>query len=345
MTRYVDVRFDVLRSGSVISQMQPAATPSIVASAASAIKTSFFGEFYFNSAADWLIDELRPVLIINGIEHFLGIFSVTDYSATQSESSNTVTISGHDRCWRVQSTLTERILHLSQGMPYLEAIKHLLLDCGITLVVATPSSAVLASDREDWDLGTDYLTIINSLLSEINYNDLWFDADGYARIEPKAEVISANIKHTFDSSNIRSLILPEKTTSCDIYSAPNVFICICSNPDFPEPLVATAVNDNPASPLSVPRRKRRISRVVKVNNIASQEELEVYAQLLMRDSMMSVDTVSIPTALLPGFGVNEVVAVNYGDSQGICLETGYTMELVSGGTMRHELRKVGYNFG
>lgn len=345
MTRYVDVRFDLLRSGAKYTELHPVTAPVLTASADAAIKSSIYGEFYADSSADYLTDELRPVLVIDGQEHPLGVFSVASYTQSTNDTRSTVSLSGYDRCWTVQSTRTENVLHLSQGSSYIEVIRQLLLYCGISLVVATANPSVLSTDREDWDLGTDYLTIINSLLSEINYNDLWFDTAGYARIEPKAAIVSNNIRHTFDEKNVKNMILPRKTVTSDIFSAPNVFICICDNPDYSKPLVAVATNDNPASALSVPRRRRRISEVVKVNNIASLSELEAYAQLLVRDSMMSVDTVEIQTALLPGYGVNEVAAINYGSTQGLCLETGYTMELTTGGTMQHTLRMVSYNIG
>lgn len=104
--------------------------------------------------------------------------------------------------------------------------------------------------------------------------------------------------------------MPDSESELDIYDAPNVFICTVSNPDLEEPMTATAVNDNPMSALSTVRRRRRIPTVVQLDNIASQEELQRYAEHLAFESMLTSKTVTVTTLAEPGHGVGDVVAVS-----------------------------------
>ena len=108
---------------------------------------------------------------------------------------------------------------------------------------------------------------------------------------------------------------------------------------------ATAKNTNPQSPLSIPRRGREIVSVTQLNNVADQDTLQAYADRLRNESMIGGETIRIQTALIPGFGVADVVALHYEDIAALCIERAYTMELRVGGTMSHELERVVYNLG
>lgn len=346
MMRQLDVRFDVCRHGAKITELYAIDNPRMIMNATSPIKTSLQGSFVVNDKIDYLTDEIRPVLIINGQEHHCGVFlPVTVFENHDENDAKSVQMSAYDRCWLVQAEKTEIILHINSGAKYLDVIKSLLEHCGVYLLIETPSSATIATPREDWDVGTDYLTIINQLLSEINYKQLWFNSDGYAMLEPQLTPTADNIQQRLDASKEDAHLLIPRSKGSDIYNKPNVFICICSNPDLAAPLVAVGVNDNIQSPLSVQRRGRRISTVIKVDNIASQSALQTYANRKVLDSMAGADTITIHTALRPGHGVEDVIALKYGDITGICIETAWTMELATGGDMSHTLGKVEYLYG
>ena len=347
MIRTIDFRYVLMRGGADFGQLYAPidSAPTIRMDASAEIKTSLHGSFLPAPEADWLVDEIRPELILDGVAHPLGIYLPASVRDEENETQRGATIEAYDRCWRVKDTATESILSLAAGTNYLTAVKTLLAGCGIALIVETPTSATLAERREDWDVGTSYLKIINELLSEINYNPLWFDASGAAILEPASVPTAEHIEHTLDASNVESLLLPSLSRETDVYSAPNVFLCICSNADKSGPMWAVSENANPQSPLSIMRRGRRIVRTVRVNNIASQAELQAYADRLRNESMISGETVIVKTALLPGFGVADVTALHFGDLNAVCLEQAYEMELRVGGSMTHTLKKVVVNLG
>lgn len=345
MQRTVDFRYMILRNGADFGHLNAleGREPSLRMQDADAIKTSLAGAFLQPEEIDWQTDEIRPELVIDGTAYPLGVYAAATVTDEETAAVKSVQIEAYDRCWRVRDSYTETLLFYEAGTPYLTPIRQLLSACGIALVHETPTTAVLAEAREDWNIGTSYLTVINDLLAEINYNPLWFDQEGAAVLEPASVPTAENIEHVLDNSNVKSLLLPGITRETDIYKAPNAWTVICSNASKGAPLVAHAENNNPQSPLSVARRGRRIVSVVRVNNIADQEELQAYADRLRDESLISGESIKVETALLPGFGVADVTALHYNDLDAVCIERAWEMQLKPGGAMRHELERVVVN--
>ncbi len=342
MIRRIETRVDVLRGGAVLTQLRAEedTAPHIRMRSGSAIKGSFTGTFEINGKVDWLRDELRPVLILDGTEYRLGTYAPATVQIKTKSGQRRARIEAYDRCWRVECTRKETLVHLSAGTNYVDAIKGMLAQAGIALVLATPCNSTLSCDREDWTPGESTLTIVNQLLDEINYKPLWFNAEGFAVLEPKRNVTASNISRTYDAGNSRCLMVDTLDAKLDLYNAPNVFICVCSNPDGLVPMSARAENNNPASPLSTLRRGRKIAKTYKIRNISDQSALQEYANNLAMDSMLLGTTVQIGTALMPGCGVDDVVALVHPDMEGLCREVEWDMELAPGGQMIHKLEKA-----
>lgn len=345
MLRTVDVKIHVLRNGTRYSQLFPVegSAPQLRMDASGSIPMTLSGDFIVNPEVDWMADELQPVLEIDGEEKPIGIYLPGTVTVNENSTTKTMHVEAYDRCWKVKDNKTDTQVYFAAGTNYVEAVRSVLARCGISLIFSTPTDETLKTVRQDWPLGTAYLEIVNELLDEINYKPLWFNSQGVAMIEPKTVPTAENIMHTLDEDKITSLLLPQIQWESDIYNAPNVFICVCSNPDLPVPMVARAENNNPQSPLSIMRRGRRIVSFSAVDNIASQAALDAYANRLVFDSMTSGEIIRVSTALLTDFGVGDVTALHYGDLAAICIERGWTMELKPGGTMTHRLERVVIN--
>lgn len=346
MTRTVNFRYYVVRNGADYCELHAVegAEPKILMDDSSAIKTKLSGSFLIpGEDVNWLTDEIRPVMIIDGVEHHLGVFLPANVSETETDTARRVSIDSYDRGWIVQDHRTEHALYFPAGMNYLTAVGSVLTECGITLISSVPTDETLAEDRADWDIGTSSLEIVNQLLSEINYEELWFDADGMAILEPKSTPSGTSVEHILDEKSVESLMIPGIQRSTDFHSAPNVFICVCSNADKDSAMVAIAENTNPQSPLSIARRGRRISRLVHVDNIASQAELQMYADRMVTDSLLKGEVINVTTCLLPGYGTGDIVALRYGEISSICREKRWNMDLRIGGRMSHTLERVVLN--
>ena len=346
MTRTIDFRFLILRDGAECGQIHPVegSAPSIVMEDAGEIKTSLAGVFLDpGDEVDWLTDQIQPQLIIDGTVYSLGIYLPTTLHYTETGTAKTVTVQAYDRGWLVQTRCAESMPCFAASLNYLSAVGSLLREAGIIAIAETATNLTLTEMREDWNVGTSNLAIVNELLSEINYKQLWFDQEGSAILEPVRLPTAANIDHILDDTNIESLMFPQIDRETDIYRAPNVFLCVCSNADKAGPLTAIGENTNPQSPLSIARRGRRITQVVNVNNIASQQALQVYANRLVTDSMFRGETIDVETCLLPGFGVGDIISLRYGDLMALCVEHAWSMALTVGGKMHHTMERVVLN--
>ena len=334
MSRHLKFGFEVLRNGAVHTSLY-SNDASISADKDAEIKTSLSGSFCKNDAVNFLTDWIRPYMVINGERKNLGMFLAT----TPEEDNGELEIEAYDKGIILKQNATENRLHIYRDTRYIDNIKNLLAQNGITECIMDFSDAVLLADREDWEIGTSYLTIINDLLSEINFNSIWFDGEGVARIERAKSLNTNRIKHFYKADEL-SFIRPDYTKTNDTFSSYNVFIATVDNPDYEETLIATAINDDPTSPISTSALGRRIvAPVESLNNIASQLELQEYVNSKMLNSKLTTDTVSFSTAL----NVHEMfeyVATDHSEISGIHQEQSWEMALDESDTMTHTARKV-----
>ena len=355
MLRKITVEIQVIRKGGYLGVLRTRSDspPSIKMNDSDAIKTVLQGTFEKHVYTRWrtevdfdpYVDELQPVLTINGVSHKLGVFVPVKVEPSYSSESNaeTLSVEAYDRAWYVQSTTGKSRIYFKHGTNYLDAVEQLLAASGISFIDKVDTDAVLAEDREDWDLGTDYLTIVNDLLKEISYKPLWFDSIGTAVLEPISTPMVENIKHRLDTRNAFSLVHPGLSRSIDFYRTPNVFICVCDNPEKTATLTAIARNTNNYSPLSVQNRGREIIQLEHLDNIANQEALQQYANKLLFNSLMTGEVIEVTTSLLPGWGAGDVVSLHYNDLHALCISRSWSMELKAGGNMNHALEKIVYN--
>lgn len=336
--RNYDYRVEIIRNGARVKELKAKSAPRICFNSDSEIKSGMSGIFKADAEFRPLTDELKVIQIIDGIEYSAGIYSVSTLTDKYTDNEHDVNIESYDRCFLLQSTRTETMYHISSGTNYVEAVKELLSKAGIALYIARPTTSTMSTDREDWDIGTSYLAIINQLLSEINYSPIWFNSDGYAMIQPEPAITPENISHRLIGNEIT--VLGENCSSVlDIYNAPNVIIAVCNNPDSDTPLTSVAVNDNPLSSLSVFNRGRRISQVYRVDNIADQSALDEYANKIMNESMLTSETVTALTANLPNFGYKDIIEIEHSQIRGLYVDAKWEMTLKAGSQMRHTLRR------
>ena len=352
MSRRISFRFDLLRGGAYYARLRAMmqSAPHIRYDAGGKIKMSLTGTFYpwardvdgRRMEINWLTDEIEPHLVVNGRASPLGVYIPTTPREVITGKYRYIEIEAYDRCQRVLDTNSGDPVYFARGTLYVDAIEQLLSAAGIQTVFTTPNDAVLAEPRE-WEIGTPYIEIANELLGEINYKSLWFDSSGNAILEPAAVPEAYQIRHTLSDLDPDTLVVPGISRQVDLFNAPNEFVVICANPDKAANMRAVAVNENPQSPLSVPRRGRKITKVTPVNNIASQSELQAYADRLRNDSLITGEQIGVNTGLQAGWGVKDVVALHYGDLNCLGISKAWDMELKVGGRMSHTIERVVYN--
>lgn len=359
MIRTEEVHFWMTRNDIEYGEIYPDSAPTLRMNGDGEIKMSLQGTFLPYAVKDlaiqeidWMMDEIKPCLVIDGKEYPLGVLMPAAITPTKANGKTTLQIEAYDRCWRVRDYKVITRLSFDKGSKYTDAIESILTECGIARMVITPSDLTFGSARGDWEPGTSYLSIVNELLGEMTYKSLWFDGNGTAVIEPASEPSAQSIKHSFvdrakDPANEKEInminIFPKVSKTTDIYQKPNVFVCICSNPDMTIPYTYRMSNRNPESPLSIQRRGRQIVSVEKVNNIASSAALRDYTKRRLIESMTTGEVIEFQTLLQPDFGVEDVCSVAFEDLTGVCVEHEWNMQLQPGGVMSHKLEKVVVN--
>ena len=186
MTRSLDFRFRIMRGGADYGELYPAesSSPRISMRSSNPVKTNFSGTFLPpEKDVDWMSDEIRPEILLDGVAYSLGIFQPIKVQRIDNGTAVNLSISANDRCWAVRDTRSESRVYFAAGTNYVAAAVSVLTGTGIAVINAVQTAATLGEDRE-WPIGTSRLDIVNELLTEINYEQLWFDGSGTAMIQP-----------------------------------------------------------------------------------------------------------------------------------------------------------------
>lgn len=347
MIRTVEILFRVIRDGADYSQLYPIANsvPTVYLDEKSQIRMALRGDFVDpGDKINLLTDRIRPVLCIDGEEHPIGLFLVASSQKVITATGHYLSIEAYDQCWMLQTNVVSDVFYYYHNRTYMSCIKDILDRTDVGLRLITETSLAITRDRYDWMPGTSYLTILNDLLDEINYAHLWFDMNGTAIIAPEPDPLSTPVKHILSENDIRSLLLMDAQAESDYFSAPNVFVAVCSN--FARiGISATAMNDDMSSPFSVTRRGRKIFSVTRVKDVPNIDTLKAIAQKLANRSILRTETITVKTGLLPDFGLNDIVGLEIDGEMSICVERGWTMELMPGGTMTHKMERTAAIYG
>jgi len=334
-TSSVDVTYRFEAIGDGIKQIYAVDAPDITMTADSELKTVIHGRFhdYRSAGVDFLTDELHVVININGEESSLGYYIITGETIISDDGMTMIEIEGYSRLFLLKQSRIEERLYFAAGTLYTDALYDILTEIGITNYYIEDSELTLSTDRADWEVGTDRLTIINELLAEMSYSSAYVDNDGFIQLTPAA--VESNIEYLADRY---SVIGADYTLMSDRHGKPNVFIVNCSNPDLSAPLTSIVINDSDDNQFSTVYRPR-VVQVTAINNIASQEALDDYAYNLMAKSLLSEETVTFETMINPQHTVGDVVSLGNGELSGIYTETGWSMALNHEAVMQHTARR------
>ncbi len=339
----IDFKINILRNNAIFKPLlwQDTRPPDILFNAEAPIKSSLKGTFIFDEELDFNKDELQPIMITDGVETPLGVFRVvTEHDSGQADGIRLVDIEAYDRCWVLEAVATEKLLYLSKGSKYIDAITQQLAAVGLARFLADPTDAVLPYDREDWPIGTSRLEIVNTLLAEIGFDPIFFNGYGIATLRAYRPPSPGNIVRHYSSSDVTRLpMAPEWSQETDVFKAPNVFILICSNADRTKPLIATAVNESPLSPKSVLNRGLRIPEMTKVNQIADQAALQTMANRKRDESLFAAKDVVVQVLPSGGHSMGDTISIDHPVIGGIYRETSWQMRLKADELMTLNLHK------
>jgi hypothetical protein len=188
----VSLRVEVLRGGGVYTVLQPVSAPEVQMRADSALKMSFKGEFYTpDEEIRWLTDRIRPMLTVDGQEYPVGLYIGTTPRRRTRGGGSVVVLEAYSVLYLAQRVTLEPGYIIRAGTNYIGAAQDLLRLAGITMYTAEPTDKRIPTDRADWSVGTTVLDVLNGLLAEINYREVWVDLDGIVHLDSGREEVSA----------------------------------------------------------------------------------------------------------------------------------------------------------
>jgi hypothetical protein len=266
-----------------------------------------------------------------------GVFLLTS-PTRKANDTGTITrdVDAYDQLLIYRDDVVTNRYAVMAGSVYTDAIEQLIgtqVDKNIT------RSPLTLPTTMEWEPGTPKLTIINALLNAINYESLFFDEYGTAVARPYVQPADRASEYEY-STDDKSVILPDAEQTLDLFSIPNSFTLVVSDPDRP-PLTSTYVNNNPASVTSTVSRGRTIVQYLAEQTAPDQATLDAAARNAAYDASQVYESISFTTALMPIHSNADVYTLTYNDL-GISAkyaEQSWSMTLEAGSTMKHSCRR------
>lgn len=287
---------------------------------------------------DWSKNRYRVWLKDDGILKQLGVFLAQDAPKATTGGTSLYNVTGYDLSILAKNDCITARLALAQGALYLDVIQSLLISAGINKITADVSTATLQTARDDWDIGTSKLKIVNQLLSEMSFRSLEMDSNGYALLKQYESPSVNNIKHIYRDDEA-SIIEPDTEQGSNLFEIPNIWIATVSNPDLPAALTAKYVNDNPLSKTSTVYTGQNKVKTLSFDNIASQNDLQSAVSKQAFADMQGIETIEFKTAVESGHGTNDTVALRLPQFEGIISEESWEIDS-SSSVMTHTGKKA-----
>jgi hypothetical protein len=298
-------------------------------------------DFLSDRIQPWVRLHLPPYGDRDWVEWPQGVFLLTT-PERKSSAAGVLTreVEGFDQLQVYADDIYADRLYLSAGLPVTGVVRDIIQSVPVPPAVRTsPSPSTLPAAKE-WEPGTSKLRVINDLLGMINYESLSFDEDGAAVIRPYRSPQERAEEYVY-ADDQASLVVPELTQRLDLWSIPNRWVLVVSEPDQP-PLVAAYVNANPASPTSTVRRGRVITDFRTEQEAVDQFTLQQKAARLAFEASQVYESIPFSTGLMPLHSGNDVYRLRLArlavDAK--YAETSWKMPLKAGARMEHEARRV-----
>lgn len=269
-------------------------------------------------------------------EYPLGVFLLSTPSKHIDDGIITRNIEAYDQLQILKEDSVTGNFLIATGTLFIDAVKSILDSAGIKHYNITYTDLQFPVDRE-WEGGTSKLEIINEILEAMNYQSLWFDENGYAIVHPYERADIRTATHIYrDDEN--SILLPAIEETYDLFSVPNRFILVVSEPDMPE-MKSIYTNDNPDSPTSTINRGRVITNYIKAD-APDQETLDALAERAAYKASQVYQTIDLDTRLMPTHSHNDIILLETNGQEFKYEEIAWNIDLQIGSTMKHTLRRI-----
>lgn len=287
----------------------------------------------------WVRLHLPPYGTNDWVEWPLGVFLLTSPTRHADEYDRvTRAVEGYDPMqWLAEDLISTRYI-VAAGTNIVNNVASLVAGAAPTWKI-TRSSETLPTTKE-WPPGTSKLVIANELLAIAEYESVSFDGfgDGVLRPYQSPEARASMWTYAYGQE---SLIVPNVDQELDLFTVPNKWVAVVSEPDRPL-LVASYTNANPASPTSTVRRGRTIVDFREQEEASSLTVLQNKVKRYAFEASQIYEHLKFETGLMPIHGTNDTYWLDY-DPLAVnakYAETSWTIKLEAGAPMMHEARRI-----
>ncbi len=272
----------------------------------------------------------------------LGLFLPATPGFSASAAGDTLRIDGYDLTLILREDRITSPLVIPKGTRYADAILGQIHQAGVYTVILDDMEGAL-SDDVAFDMGASRLEIVNSLLRAVNFQKLYASGAGVLIGRRALLPYERQVDHVYMDDEL-SVLTPRLGTEMDTFDVPNVVVGVVSRSDS-APLVATWENHDPASPLSIEARGRRVVRIDQLEDTLDEAALTAYVRMEGYKARAVMGQATFSTAVMPGHGVGDVLflrifAQRALGASGRYQEVGYSMELRPGAEMTHTAERA-----
>ena len=345
-SRHLTFRYDLLTSANVYVQgLTCVLSCTVEQNWLADIKRSAKFVMQDTGEIDYLQDRIQPWVRLHippygdddWVEWPQGVFLLSTPSRKVDEQGVvTRPVEGYDQLQVYRDDVVEDRYTVDADEVYTEAVATLLATGNVSI---TPSTATLPVAKE-WDPGTSKLKIINELLGAVNYNSLSFDEYGVAIVSPYVLPSRRRIEYVYADDEV-SVMFPEMEQRLDVFSVPNKWVLVVSEPDR-EPLVSSYTNNDPTSLTSTISRQRTIVDFRTEMEAADQATLDAKVNRLAFEASQIFEEIQFTTAIMPIHSGNDVCRITSGPLavNAKYAEHSWSMDLQAGAAMRHSMRRI-----
>lgn len=274
----------------------------------------------------------------------LGVFLVE--GATRSSDGGRVVrqIQGSDlgRALKVNKIVNRKDATYASGTNIVTDVQAALNLVGYIPYDFTPTAKTVPSSGLSWDPGTEYRQVVQDLLASINYQSLFFDAEGVARAGPYFVPSDRDVDFTYTTADpLVSVVAEEATDEYDYFNTPNYWVYTTSQSD-KTVITSTFTNTNADSPSSTVSRGITITKVDLGRKEIDQASLNAAVRADAHADSQATETVVFKTPTMPWHGENNIIRLTQtklGVSD-VYSETQWQITLSPGAPMTHSARRT-----
>lgn len=237
----------------------------------------------------------------------MGVFVPTTPGKKHSDATIECDVDLFDKLIILDQDAFEDAYSVPAGTVVTDLIPKIIYDAtSVNAYVAIDASTETVRTDMVWEPGTSKLTVVNDLLTSINYFSLWVDGYGVFRAGAYAAPADRPTLWTF-ADDEESIYLPDFSDDDDTFDLPNKFIVVSQSNGETPALVGVATNENPNSEFSYQQRGRWIAQKEQGAEATSQGVADALAARRLVEVTASSSTYKINHAMIQ-LDLNSVVS-------------------------------------